>query len=357
MPNEACAPISSPRLPAPSEELGRHQLAPFPVDEFQPHPTAGRQELTVPASQLFDQVEQSDLKFRAQTAIVRGSANVRGPLEGRPVVRSPQSLKLHRALDELGWFGAMSELNEAVQRSTSSTTEPILSSTKGTILAGFGRWQAAILSGEGEINCIEYSLDEEEALQFIIRHHQPERGWNAFLRICLALKLEACFEKIALDNLRAGGKYKGLADLPRAQSIDVREEIARVAGVGARNVTNVKTILQTAHGRMKEALRNGTLTINRAMQFCKLPRDEQLEEFVRYEEERATNKVIRQTIPRPKTEAISPAVRTVLDALQQQEERQPGSVAVRVGRHKRTVVLVGQDLLAGTCVLEKLNLT
>ena len=42
--------------------------------------------------------------------------------------------------------------------------------------------------------------------------------------------------------MRAGGKYKGLANLPEAQHIDVRQEIARAAGVGARNVSNVKTI-------------------------------------------------------------------------------------------------------------------
>ena len=94
-------------------------------------------------------------------------------------------------------------------------------------------------------------------------------------------------------------------------------------------------------------MRDGTLTINRAIQFCKLPRAEQLEQFIRYSEERATNKVIRRSIAQPKEKKISLDVVTVLDALQDQEARRPGSVAVRVGRHKRTVVLIGQDLLAG----------
>ena len=190
-----------------------------------------------------------------------------------------------------------------------------------------------------------------------ISHHQTQRGWNPFIRIRLALKLEPYFQKRALDNMRAGGKYKGWANLPEAQHIEVRQEIARAAGVCARNVSNVKTILQTAHPRLKEALRDGTLTINRAIQFCKLPRAEQLEQFIRYSEERATNKVIRQSIARPKEEKISLDVVTVLDALQQQEARQPGSVAVRVGRHKRTVVLIGQDLFAGPRSQKELKLT
>jgi hypothetical protein len=259
-------------------------------------------------------------------------------LEGRPVVRSPEYLRPHPALVELDWVGLIGELNGA-RLTNQSVPEPILITTNGTLLADFGHWRSAVFDGRHEINCIEYPLGDDEALQFIIRHHQPQHGWNAFIRIRLALKLEPYFQKKALDNMRSGGKYKGLANLPEAQHIDVREEIARAAGVGARNVSNVRTILEVAHPRLLEALRDGTLTINRAIQFCKLPRAEQLEQFIRYSEERATNKVIRRTIARPKEVKISPDVVSVLDALQRQEARQPGSLAVRFGRHKRTVVL------------------
>ena len=278
-------------------------------------------------------------------------------LEGRPVVRFPEQLRLHRALDELGWTGAVDEFNNAAQLTNQSVTEPMLITTNGTIVAGFGRWRAAVFEGRHEINCIEYPLSEDESLQFMLAHHQTQCGWNAFVRILLALTLEPNLQQRALDNMRAGGKQKGWANLPEAQHIDVRQEIARAAGVCARNVSNVKTILEVAHPRLLEALRNGTLTINRALQFCKLPRGEQSEEFIRYSEERATNKVIRGCIARPKEEKMSPDVVAILDALQQQEARQPGSVSVRVGRHKRTVVLIGQDLFAGPHSQKDLNLT
>jgi hypothetical protein len=147
--------------------------------------------------------------------------------------------------------------------------------------------------------------------------------------------------------MRAGGKYKGSANLPEAQHIDVRQQIACVAGVGARNVSNVKTILEVAHPRLLEALRDGTLTINRALQFCKLSRAEQLEQFIHYSEERAINKLIRRSMPQGKEKKASLDVVAVIEALQRMETGQPGSVVVRVSRHKRTVVLVGQDLLAG----------
>ena len=279
--------------------------------------------------------------------------------EGRPVVRSPEQLRLHPALKELSWTGVIDEFNDAARLKDQSVPELILITTNGTILAGFGRWQSAVFDGRHEIHCIEYPLGEDEALQFIIRHHQPQRGWNAFIRICLALELELSFQQRARDNMRAGGKYKGLANLPEAQHIDVRQEIANIAGVGAggRNVGNVKTILEVAHPRLLEALRDGKLTINRAVQWCKLPKAQQVEQFIRYIEERATNKVIRRFIARPKEEKIRPDVATVLDVLQHQEARQPGSVAVRVGRHKRTVVLIGQDLFGEPHSQKELHLT
>jgi hypothetical protein len=280
-----------------------------------------------------------------------------GRLEGRPVVRSPKQLRLHPALQEAGWTGVIDEFNAAARLKDQSVPEPILITTNGAILAGFGRWQSALYDDRHEINCIEYPLSEEEALQFIISHHQPQSGWNRYIRTCLALKLEPYFQQRARENMRTGGKYKGLANLPEAQHINVRQEIARVAGVGARSVSNIKTIREIAHPRLEEALRDGTLTINRAIQFCKLPRSEQLEQFIRYSEERATNKVIRRSIRQPKEEKASLDVVAVLDALQRQEARQPGSVAVRIGRHKRTVVLIGLDLLAGPHSQKELQLT
>jgi hypothetical protein len=273
------------------------------------------------------------------------------------VVRTSNQLRLHPALAEIGWTGVIDGFNEATRSKDQSVSEPTLITTNGTILAGFGRWRLALFDDRHEINCIEYSLSEEEALQFIISHHQPQSGWNKYIRICLTLKLEPYFQQRARDNMRAGGKYKGLANLPEAQHINVRQEIARVAGVGARSVSNIKTIREIAHPRLEEALRDGTLTIDRAIQFCKLPRAEQLEQFIRYSEERATNRVIRRTIARPKEEKASLDVVAVLDALRRQEVRQPGSVEVRVGRHKRTIVLISQDLSAGPHSQKELQLT
>jgi hypothetical protein len=278
--------------------------------------------------------------------------------EWRSVFRSPGSLRPHRALEELGWTGGLDEFNDATTWLThTSAPEPILVTTNGTILSGFGQWRSAVLDGRPGIDCFECALNEEESLQFILAHHQRQTGWNDFIRIRLALTLEPHLQQRAVDNMRAGGRFKGSANLPEARYVDVREEIASVAGVCSRNVSDVKALLKIAHPRLIGALQEGALKINRAIQFCKLPRAEQLDQFIRYSEERATNKVIRRSIPRPKETQVSPDIGAVLDALRHQETLQPGSVAVRVGRHKRTVVLVGQDLLAEPPYQKELNLT
>ena len=275
-------------------------------------------------------------------------------LAARPVVRSPEQLRLHRALEEIGWAGVIDEFNDAARLTNPSVTEPILITTNGTILAGFGRWRFAAFERRHEIHCIEYPLSEDEALPFILTHHQTRCGWNPFVRIRLALTLEPNLQQRALDNMRAGGKYKGWANLPEAQHInlpeaqhiEVRQQIARAAGVGARNVSKVKTILRSAHPRLIEALTDGRLSINRALPWCKLPKAQQVEQFTNYLWEHTTLKIVSQSIGRPKKNESNVDFRAVIDMLQRQEKQHPGSVMVRAGRLQRTVILIGQDLLA-----------
>jgi hypothetical protein len=177
-------------------------------------------------------------------------------------------------------------------------------------------------------------------------YRQPHRVWNAFVRVRLALKLEPSFQSRALDNMRAGGKRKGLANLPNPQVMDVRQEIANVARVGARTVSNVRMILKLAHPDLIAALRDGRLTINGAVKFCNLPQFEQVQQFVRESKDRTIKKVIRQAIAenRKHKNRVSADSMSLLESVQQQETQQPGSIDVLIGSQKRTVVLIGQDL-------------
>ncbi len=144
--------------------------------------------------------------------------------------------------------------------------------------------------------------------------------------------------------MRQGGRNKGLANLPEPSRIDVRMHIAEIAASGARNVSNVKALLKTAHPRLLAALSEGTLTINRAMQLGKLPPGQQLQQDILQIEDAATNRLIRRCLG-GSAEALNNAdVLTVLTLLRQQITSQPRSVVVRHGSSRQGIIFLSRDL-------------
>ena len=115
---------------------------------------------------------------------------------------------------------------------------------------------------------LPFSTAGDKAFQLLMTLHRPRGSWNAFTRTELALQQERYFQSMALANQVAGGQHKGLANLPKAEHIDVRREIANLAGVCPRNVSKVKIIRDKAHRQLIQALHNGTVKINRALQLC-----------------------------------------------------------------------------------------
>ena len=270
------------------------------------------------------------------------SGPTRRSQEGHPVIYHPRKLKLHTALRELGW-AHINELDDAARLGDRAIPEPVLVSTQGVVLSGLGAWQLALLDSRTEIACIEYSMNEDESLQFILAQHRTRRQWNAFVLIRLALTLEPHFQEKALNNMRAGGKHKGSTNLPEAGRIEVRKEIAKVAGTGTGNVTKVKAILRSAHPNIIAALQNGQLSIHRAWGWRNLPKTAQKEEFARCEEERIQRKVLRGVVesrgktPFNATETIA--------ALRMLESNNPGCIVIRAGSSMSTAVTLGQDAI------------
>lgn len=105
---------------------------------------------------------------------------------GHSAGRSPGALRLHPAFLDLklaGWL-ICSEL----QVKSHGIREPILITRKGIIVYGFADWHAAVSAGQAEIDCIDFALDDDEALQLILSLHRPRAAWNDFIRAELALK-------------------------------------------------------------------------------------------------------------------------------------------------------------------------
>jgi hypothetical protein len=272
----------------------------------------------------------------------KSSPAVTSRVEGRPVVHFPQQLRLHPIFEEFDFLAA-EDLNKSAELKALAVPEPIIVTPDGTILAGFGAWRFAKSEGIAAVHCIEYPLGEGEVLPFILRYHQPRHTWNSFVRISIARRLKPALQQRALDNMRAGGKNKGLTNLSKADRIDVRQQIAKLAGTGTGNVTKVETILERAHPNIIVALQNNLLSIHRAWQWCKLSKTEQREEFARYEEERTRRKLLREFSVGKSEILLDPA--QVIEALQLKESQEPGSIAIQKSPSARTIIVLGQDCL------------
>jgi hypothetical protein len=264
--------------------------------------------------------------------------------DGRTVVRSPHELRIHPALEETGFCAFLPELQEIARcQDLMLPEQPVLVTHNRMILAGFGRWRMAVSRRVATIECLEYTLTDEEALQFMLSLQKRRNHWSPFIRIRLALKLEEALQQRALANMQMGGKLKGSATLPKAAQIDVREQIAAIAGTGGRNVSKVKEILDKGHPRILGEVANGLISINRAHQFCRLPLADQLEALTEEYCDRVPRDIEADLLWQGKE--IRPLDATaILKTLQQQEKHQPGSVSVQFSRRKRSVILIGEDL-------------
>jgi hypothetical protein len=114
------------------------------------------------------------------------------------------------------------------------------------------------------LDCIERDLTPEEALEELIRAHCPSRGLTDFVCIELALDLEPYFREKARTNQEAGGKDKRASKLTKAQRVDTRREVARVADVSSGNVRKVRHILTHACSTLLQAARTQEVSIHLA---------------------------------------------------------------------------------------------
>jgi hypothetical protein len=212
---------------------------------------------------------------------------------------------------------------------------------------------ASAFRGRQQITCVQYDIDENESLQFILAIHRSRRRWNAFVSIRIALTLEPYFQQKAVENMRAGGKHKGSTNLSKADRIEVRQEVANAAGSGVGNVDKVKTLLQSAHPNIIKALQNGSLRIHRAWKWCRLPKSQQKEVFAKYDEDQTRRRILREFKTARSSARFDSA--EALGALGSFEASHPGQIEFRISTKRSTVVLLGQDLINEIKIAELSN--
>jgi hypothetical protein len=279
----------------------RRRLVTCHVDELRPHPSYVRHNLAVHACQLSAVGELGDLAFR----------------------------------------------------------EPLVITQDHIILDGFARWTLARLQGRSTLACIEYEMSEAEALQNILQRHRRSSGLNDFIRICLALELEPFLKSKGRAKQQAGGQNKGSSILTKADRLDVRKEIARIAGVSVGNVTKVKQLTVTAHSDIIKALREKELSIHRAWLWRELPTEEQREKLWLNQSKKGIGKTIRHLLS-PYLPKSSPLVTELLDLIKLVSALRLGTLgSVRVVSINvpGKAVFVSEELLRTLEAQEELTLT
>ena len=186
-------------------------------------------------------------------------------------LRAHPSYTHHKLSVPVSSIAALVELREVAFQ------YPLIVTRDRFIVDGYARWELAKRQGRSTLPCVEYDIDEQSALEWLIQTHRPSHDLTDFIRIELALDLEPHLKAKALLNRQEGGRLKGLSKLTGAEKVNSRMEIARVAQVSVGNVHKVKYILAHGCSPLKVAARTGEISINLADKWSHEPESKQQE--------------------------------------------------------------------------------
>ena len=142
----------------------------------------------------------------------------------------------------------------------------------GVIVDGHNRHEICTRLGVPfNVQELEFA-DRDEAKIWIIKNQFSRRNLNDFQRVELGLKLEPLLKKQAQQNSKASG---GAVPQKSAKPVDVREEVAKTAGVSHDTVGKVRKIVNSPVKELARFTREGKVSINAAAKVAELPEKEQ----------------------------------------------------------------------------------
>jgi hypothetical protein len=244
---------------------------------------------------------------------------------GRLVTLHPDELHPHPSYTRHSLTVHAYKLSAVAELGDLAFRDPLIITQDHIILDGFARWTLARLQGRSTLECIQYEMSESEALQNLLQRHRRSSGLNDFIRICLALELEPFLKSKGRAKQQAGGQNKGSSTLTAAARLDVRKDIAHIAGVSVGNVTKVKQLTTNPHSDIIKALREKELSIHRAWLWGKLPPEEQQEQLWLHQSKKGIRKTIRQLLS-PHLPKTAPLASNVTDLIKLVSALQSGSL-------------------------------
>lgn len=278
---------------------------------------------------------------------------------GRLVTCHPDELHPHPSYTRHSLTVHAYQLSAVAELGDLAFRDPLIITQDHIILDGFARWTLARLQGRSTLACIEYEMSESEALQNLLQRHRRSSGLNDFIRICLALELEPFLKSKGRKKQQAGGQNKGSSILTEAARLDVRKEIARIAGVSVGNVTKVKQLTTIPHSDIIKALREKELSIHRAWLWSKLSPQEQQEQLWLHQGKKGIRKTIRHLLSPhlPKTAPPAFKVSDLIKLVSALQSGGLGSIKVVSINIPGKIVLVTDELFRSLDTQEALALT
>jgi hypothetical protein len=258
----------------------------------------------------------------------------------------------HKLSVQVSKFAALAELGDLAFQ------YPLIITRDRFIVDGYGRWELAKRKGRSTLACVEYDLNEQHALQWLIQTHRPSHGLSDFIRIELALDLELHYKDKARLNRQKGGRLKGLSKLTGAEKVNSRTEVARVAHVSVGNVHKVKYILAHACSPLKEAVRADEISINLVDKWSHEPESKQQEYLRLLRIERGIRRKARHLVaaeladvspskPDEQVIRLSDLVRLVnqLAAIAPEQSKEFGSIEVKLVDGPGRAIFVTQEVI------------
>ena len=167
---------------------------------------------------------------------------------------------------------SVEEFNQLEQNCLAEGIREKIITWNGFIIDGHNRFEIATrwnLEYESESKRFK---DENEVKEWMIHNQFGRRNLSNYQRSVLALELESVFSEKAKKNLKTstgGTNPQPLATLPKAETINTRKEIAKIADVKERTLGKVKVIEAKATPEVKAQLSTGEVSINQAYQEIK----------------------------------------------------------------------------------------
>ncbi|MGA8761964.1 MAG: ParB/RepB/Spo0J family partition protein [Candidatus Sulfotelmatobacter sp.] len=145
-----------------------------------------------------------------------------GQVDGHLVACRPEELRPHPSYDRHNVAPSASQLAAIAALGDFAFQEPISITRDRIIIDGHARWKLARMMKRPTLVCMEYQVNDVEALQMLLRTHRRLRGFTPFNRISLALDLKPFFQQKAKSNQRIGGHQGGLSNLTTGAAVHRR---------------------------------------------------------------------------------------------------------------------------------------